>query len=923
MAAPATVEAQISGLQRANNLFSSSPPGSLEVGNDCVIDQSNVLGPRRGFDVLGTFGGTAARAGQLHYYGATALVQYLNGSGFGTVGHLSGSSFTDFAGTYAPINYGAPVNRMAFLNAQGNCYFMAQDGMRVMDGPTTEPIQAGVAKGLYTSPINASNNGWQTHNTAVAYRGLWGIRDAQNNVKLGVPSGRAVLRNYILAPVGGCVINANVCTVTLNANAPHYLVTGNTVTLSPGEANFAAGSYVVTVTGANTFTFPLVHANATSTLAQEFQITRSATVREYMPPGITINHFYRLYRSDMSATADTAPSDELYLTYTIQPTAANIAAGYIDVNDITPESFLGDPLYTNEFDGVGLQQANERPPRSRSIADFDSRVFFGNTIQRQRFFLDMLGVGAPNGIQDGDRLLVTTLSTVFTFSFKNAPGAGEVQIFSSDTAALNIARTTDALIKVINASSSCPCFAYSLSSDDGIPGKMLLEEKLITGDLFYVGAPDRPLSFNPYMTNEVGANLASSDPNAQIHGLGYSKQGEPEAVPVFNWTTVGSQSWPILRVARIKSALVVFKQGDGIWSVTGTAPYRVEQISTANIAAPDSVAVLSDRLWAFTDQGIVSISESAGITVASRALETDILELFGAELATLAQYAFGVGYETDRAYLLWLPEVLAATTCTEAYRQSVATQAYTRWTKAATCGLVDPNTQKLVIGSGTANQVLVERKSFDSSDFVDEPRVLEVSDHVRLLTHSTTTVTIDRPVDVTVEAGDWLAQGALGSLILHVVAELNGAGNRIYTLTLLSTENWTDNLAVAVYQGISVDVRFNPITGGDPALSKLARQMTWLFKEAQFYSADAEFITDQSAGVSTIALLASGWGYQAWGRFAWGSPQLKVKRVDSLPESKRISSQLTVGFSIRQAYAAWKLQGFVLMMDGLGEQNSR
>lgn len=145
-----------------------------------------------------------------------------------------------------------------------------------------------------------------------------------------------------------------------------------------------------------------------------------------IPDDVTPQHFFQVYRSDvLTATgtdvlSDLTPSDELKLVYEANPTAADITAGSVSFEDITPEAFAGANLYTNPASGEGISQANDLPPFALDINVFKNVVFYANTRTRHRAFLNLLGV--TNMIdQDGmqpNKVTITdgTVSNTYTFT---------------------------------------------------------------------------------------------------------------------------------------------------------------------------------------------------------------------------------------------------------------------------------------------------------------------------------------------------------------------------------------------------------------------------------------------------------------------------------------------------------------------------
>lgn len=129
-------------------------------------------------------------------------------------------------------------------------------------------------------------------------------------------------------------------------------------------------------------------------------ITQTATVflNITVPPDVTLNHFYQIYRSNMvTATGtdvltDLVPDDEMKLIYESYPTQDEIDSKEITVQDITIDSLRTANLYTNPLSGEGILQANDLPPFAKDINQFKNYTFYANTRTLDRFTLNLLGV---------------------------------------------------------------------------------------------------------------------------------------------------------------------------------------------------------------------------------------------------------------------------------------------------------------------------------------------------------------------------------------------------------------------------------------------------------------------------------------------------------------------------------------------------
>lgn len=130
-------------------------------------------------------------------------------------------------------------------------------------------------------------------------------------------------------------------------------------------------------------------------------ITTTATVElTFTIPEIVAtdsNYFYQIYRSAVfpavgpSALDDVFPDDELQLVFEDYPTPAELELGRVTIQDITPDDFRGETLYTNGTE-EGILQGNDEPPFAKDITRYRNSLFYANTRTKQRLSLNLLGV---------------------------------------------------------------------------------------------------------------------------------------------------------------------------------------------------------------------------------------------------------------------------------------------------------------------------------------------------------------------------------------------------------------------------------------------------------------------------------------------------------------------------------------------------
>ena len=252
--------------------------------------------------------------------------------------------------------------------------------------------------------------------------------------------------------------------------------------------------------------------------------------------------------------------------------------------------------------------------------------------------------------------------------------------------------------------------------------------EVVDQNIFKISNPDNLTAINTentlmyvFKTDQVSENEEKSN---RIY---YSKLLQPESVPLGNFLDVGSKDQPIERLLALRDTLFILKT-DGIYMLTGFfPPFNIRLLdSTSSIIAPDSAVVLNNQIYVLTDDGVAVITES-GISIVSRPIEDRILEVTGQNF-NFRLKTFGIAYDNDKAYIIWLPTSLEDETATQAYRYNYYERTWTRWTVPATCARVSANSV-LYIGSGDRPVLQKERKNRDRTDYSDRNFTVQIPEN--------------------------------------------------------------------------------------------------------------------------------------------------------------------------------------------------
>lgn len=536
--------------------------------------------------------------------------------------------------------------------------------------------------------------------------------------------------------------------------------------------------------------------------------------------------------------------------------------------DTVPDGFLGAALYTNA-NQEGILNANDRPPLAREMAHYSGSLFLANITTPAYGAAYLLAVGGANGLAVNDT--VTINGVVYTGKASESISAREFAVVTTGTIAQNIRDTAASLLRVVNRSLSSGATVVDISDPEGVPGYLEFRNTAPSGALTV--AFSRTTAWSPTSISE--------SPKTYKNGLIWSKLDQPDHFPKSQTllpVKVGSDNEEILRVIPTRSALFVLK-GDGIWRVTGGAGnFDVQPFDpTIRVVGAETAVALDNTIFALSEQGTVRISDT-GVAVVSRPIESALLALIAPAMrATTESYAFAVGYESDRKYLLWLPGANTDTKATQAYMFDMFTGAWTRRTDDFSHVIVNPADDRLYGVTGV--YVKQERKSLDHTDFADTSTAVTIT-----AGGGTTTVTLASAGGVTIGAA--IAQS---STIYAVVTGIDGT-----TITLDRAAALT-NAAATAYAPIVAIVRWSPRFGGTPMAMSELQEVVLFWDEVYFATATLGFSTNISQSEETLALLGSNYGWT-------GATNTQVEFRAWPPLEKSWGSQFNVRLTHAQAW---------------------
>lgn len=887
------------GLHTSPNEFSAVPEGAMTTADNVSIDVDDVVEQRRGFSRYIAFASSGDRARRYAFYQSTQIAAYSNGK----IAKYSAGTWTNYSGTYSDPD--ASLARLNFLQALGNLYFPTNAGVYRLDSISSTPVLAGIPKALdiQASLHTSSGSAVETANQ-VAYRMIWGFKDANKTIFLGAASGRAVIANAsgstkdidLVFTIPSGITTAYFFQIyrsvqsggaTIEPNDDEQLVYEN----NPTSGEISTGTISVTDAVPPTLLGAALYSNPSQ--ESSLQANDRPPLADYMATFQGCNFYgkcvskHRLILSILSAST-ISYNDTLVIngvTFTAKGTET-VASGFYALSKVG--TAVGDTVSGNNVLVNVVSTATCKIGRKISGTAIPANSFIGSFTSSTITLVQSDGTTASNCTGNNSGVTFTITPNISAYST------------TSTTPAQDIADTTDSLIRVINRyASNTTVYAYLLSGYQDLPGKMLLEERGLGSSSFAVTASAGGTAFNPVLPTS-GTTVSSANDNF-VHQLFYSKKNKPEAVPLLNYQFVGSANNKIIGMLPLKTALYIFKEKEGIYRLTGTDPsnFQIDLFdSSAKLLAPDSLAVVNNQIWCLTDQGITTVTDT-GVQVVSRPIEDKILTQTGTALTALRYYSFGVGYETDRKYILWTVSGSGDTYATQAFVFNTFTRAFTRWPINASTAAVSPDDGKLYIGQGDNEYTLQERKSLNYTDYADYSTAVTIS------TIDGVTITISATLDI--EVGDVLVQGSIFSVIAAI------SNNSILTVED-DLDSWTAG-AATVLKSYESKVEYAAASGGNPGTCKHFGEASLLMKAARFSSAEWGFATDVDSSFEYVDI--EGVSFGAWGLFPfgespWGGTSVPVPIRTYVPLEKQRGSLIRIQFKIREGYSNWRLNGVSL-----------
>lgn len=182
-----TLNLKIKGLWTHPNQFSEVPEGALNRADNIVIDRESIAQTRRGQKTYGSQFDDPVD--QLFIYKNKILTHA--GSKFFYDSDNQGT-FVQYTGTFDQPDIGFKIRS---FEANRNFYVTTSEGIKKLDSIDGQFRPAGAPGGLDGTYTLVSSSGFLTDQKSVAYRMVWGYKDANSNEIIGAPSQRLIALN--------------------------------------------------------------------------------------------------------------------------------------------------------------------------------------------------------------------------------------------------------------------------------------------------------------------------------------------------------------------------------------------------------------------------------------------------------------------------------------------------------------------------------------------------------------------------------------------------------------------------------------------------------------------------------------------------------------------------------------------------------
>jgi hypothetical protein len=727
------------GLVTSPNNLGAGSEGALVVANNVTIRYPDVLEPRRGQEVAPIELSAPDAVKQVFFFEDTVFVHT-------AANDVQRQDVTAaLVGTYTAAD---PDYRLKTAIAASTLYMATDKGVMALESANaTVPRLSGISEPLVptaavvedpTSPA-PTIPGFLDPGKAVAYRVLFGYVDSHKAVHLGPPSVRTAVKN---TSAGQASVTINVPLLTVPTDAAGAIVEGTFVrvyrsVMANTEALTSDELYLVneTVIDTTTYTTSSVLTLA-DTARQEFAVQSAPLYTNATQGGLPNDP--PPFARDLATW-----SEREWYANTEQPyyrTAQLIGVEGGGNPDIPATGLrVGDTI---TIAGVTFTGAGSATPALREFKVWtttgSAQANISLTLNSLADVVNRWSVLSPTpfairayleSVVFSDQLLNfkirfqrpsvdSTVNTAFSVDYNVLQNAATVTsvgggFYQVQTTANNNLLVDD-WVRLFDGQD----YDYGTFKVRSVLSPTLFE--IQSASALVVNAD---IVFRAYgesvWTPDLSAGVAADNERRQ-NGLYYSLPDEPEAVSAANYLTVGTSGKAIQRIVPQRDRLLVFKD-EGTYAVYGDFPYQVSLVDdTVAILAPDSAVAIGSTVIVLTEDGIMAVSDG-GIQMISKVIDSTLKPYGAAPYRSTTRTAFGVAYESEKVFALFMPSLGITGYGAQAYVYGLESGAWTTWTFSAPrlCGRVDPFSDTAYYGVSASPYLVKDKNTSSTSDYFD------------------------------------------------------------------------------------------------------------------------------------------------------------------------------------------------------------
>jgi hypothetical protein len=627
----------------------------------------------------------------------------------------------------------------------------------------------------------------------------------------------------------------------------------------------------------------------------------------------------QIYRTQVSAIG--LSGDEMLLVYEGVYSTVGAASG-VSVIDISHDSAMGAALYTNNTQ-QGIAAASYAPPYSTCIERFNNAMFYANTKGKLTISLRLL-----SGLVAGQTvtLVVTnsapgssTTTKVLTAGTDFTIGVTDNVAADIETTARNLVYAISSMVYIGSETTSPLLEAFYMSGDQDLPGQIMINATQHYTSSVTITYSGVAASFSPSISTATSFTQ-EVNPNR----LWFSKVSEPEAVPLVNYKDIGDLDDPIIAIKALRDRLIIIKTRS-IWRLVGSnaQSYDIQILdNTVSVQAPLSVARLSNRIFALSNQGIIQISD--GVQIISRRIHDKVTGLNGVDACAASDEARGLYFLYTRPsssttmlvynsyndlFTEWVLPSLAIPGVSHVSSIYISNQ--------TPLGVPSPNNRLLGV-SNASPEIYVERKHYTSLDYSDNSLV---SQH--LVTGGLSGSTLNISDTTRVGVGDTILESGVGATGVCEVLSVDSDS----TLTVQLTSEFHSNAAstpIIIYKAINTTIEFWPFLGEGIDIYKEFNEAALMYPVKLTGPTAIDFKTDEIYTPETVELensvTTAMWGHFPWGGIPWGH----AEPTDSLDERVIVPFNATKGHQLvttvhsTTSNQLWEFSGITIKYRNIG-----